>query len=206
MTAGTRTRRPALWSRARRRAVLGIAALGCAVGAWVLVYTLAPASSPPEEASGAVGQGLAVAATGRPAPSFTLPRLGGGPPVSLAAEHDHPVIINFFASWCAECRAELHAFAQASSHAGDVRFIGIDVEDSTPRTAEKLLRSAGVHYPVGTDSSASTANGSYLIEALPATVFVATDGRIAGHAYGAQTVASLDHWIARLSAGRSEHA
>jgi cytochrome c biogenesis protein CcmG/thiol:disulfide interchange protein DsbE len=145
------------------------------------------------------GSGLLVVPTGVGAPAFRLPRLGGGPPVSLAAERGHPVVVNFFASWCTECRAELRAFAQVAARPGDVLFVGVDTNDGSPATARGLLEAAGVRYPVAVDRAGAVANGEYLIQALPATVFVYADGRVAGHVYGALSVGELESWMARLT-------
>ena len=68
------------------------------------------------------GGGLqAPAAVGSAAPDFTLPSLTGGPPVQLdgvgKARH-HPVVLNFFASWCVPCQQETPLLAKAA----DTRF------------------------------------------------------------------------------------
>jgi cytochrome c biogenesis protein CcmG/thiol:disulfide interchange protein DsbE len=187
----------------RRGGLVLLAVLAGAVLAGVAAYLAVPGPTQartPTATSGP-GKGLPVIGTGRRAPAFRLPRLGGGPPVSLAAERGHPVVVNFFASWCPECRAELQAFATASERARTVRFIGVDTNDPTPSKAGQLLRAAGARYPVGVDSSASTASSSYGIVALPATVFVYPDGRVAGQVYGAQTVSTLRSWTDRLERG-----
>ncbi|HUA94541.1 MAG TPA: TlpA disulfide reductase family protein, partial [Acidimicrobiales bacterium] len=92
---------------------------------------------------------------GATAPSFTLPRLGGGAPVSGATAAGKPMMINFFASWCHDCRAELKAVATVASRtAKKVAVIGIDTSDRTPADAEKLLNAVGATYPVGVDPTA----------------------------------------------------
>ena len=48
---------------------------------------------------------------GKQAPGFDLARLGGGPDVDLSGFLGKPVILNFFASWCPDCQAELSAIA-----------------------------------------------------------------------------------------------
>ena len=58
---------------------------------------------------------------GAVAPAFSLPNLQGGGPVSLSVFRGRPVIVNFFASWCQDCRSELGAVAavaRATSGAG----------------------------------------------------------------------------------------
>lgn len=184
--------------------LLAAGGFALAVVAGLAAYALTPAAklAVPAVAPTGAGQGLAVLPDGRPAPSFSLPRLGGGAPVSLGEDRGHPVILNFFASWCPNCREELKAFAAVSSHPGSTRFIGIDTNDDAPAKAQDLLRAAGDRYPVGIDPSAAVANGLYLVQALPVTIFVRSDGRIAGEVFGAQTVESLRPWISRLDTGR----
>jgi cytochrome c biogenesis protein CcmG, thiol:disulfide interchange protein DsbE len=137
---------------------------------------------------------------GTTAPSFTLPRLGGGSPVSLATAHGQPVMINFFASWCSNCRAELHAVAIfATDEATKMTVIGVDTSDPSPAEAEKLLSEAGATYSVGTDPKGQLAD-EYDITGIPMTYFIGQNGRVVGVAIGPQTIKSLDKWVARLTA------
>ena len=145
------------------------------------------------------GTGLAELATGRLAPGFSLPSLQGEGPVRLSNFAGDPVVLNFFASWCQDCRAELSAFARVSSGPhGPVRFVGIDTDDVAASKAIALLVAAGDRYPVGVDRSGDVATSRYLVAALPVTVFITAQGRIAGQVFGAQTVKSLEPWVQRL--------
>jgi cytochrome c biogenesis protein CcmG/thiol:disulfide interchange protein DsbE len=139
---------------------------------------------------------------GTTAPAFSLPALSGGDAVSLAAFRGTPVIVNFFASWCPDCRAELDAMATvARTSAGHVAVIGVDSNESSDAAATQLLTAAHATYPVGLDNSAKVAT-RYLINALPVSYFVNAQGQVVGAALGPQTVASLQHWVARLEGGR----
>ena len=134
------------------------------------------------------------------APGFSLSRLGGGSTVSLATGHGEPVMVNFFASWCTDCRQELRAVAQvAVATSGKLAVIGVDTSDTNPQTAERLLAKAGATYPVGEDPRASTA-AKYKITGLPVTFFLSSSRRIEGVAFGPQTRASLERWARRLTA------
>ncbi|MDQ5873823.1 MAG: redoxin domain-containing protein [Actinomycetota bacterium] len=69
---------------------------------------------------------------GEPAPTFTLPRLGGGASVSLRSLRGQVVIVNFWASWCLACRDEhpdLLAAWERYRERGVV-LIGVDFEDT----------------------------------------------------------------------------
>jgi thiol-disulfide isomerase/thioredoxin len=139
---------------------------------------------------------------GTTAPAFSLPSLGGSDAVSLASFRGRPVIINFFASWCPHCRAELEAMATvARRSAGHVAVIGVDSNESSDAAATRLLTAAHATYPVGLDNSAKVAT-QYLIDALPVSYFVNADGRVVGAAHGPQSVTSLERWVARLEEGR----
>jgi len=136
----------------------------------------------------------ATLAVGSEAPAFILPRLGGGVPVASASTRGTPTVINFFASWCSNCHAELAAFAAFSARAaGRVAVIGVDSNDSDARAAERLLSGARASYPVGVDSDAKVAT-AYLVSALPVTFFLDAGGHVVHVAFGAQTLASLNHW------------
>jgi thiol-disulfide isomerase/thioredoxin len=136
---------------------------------------------------------------GTVAPSFSLPRLGGGQTVSLAATRGTPTVVNFFASWCKDCQAELSAFGALSAQtAGHLAIVGVDSNDTNPTVAWSLLATAKATYPVGADSAATVAT-SYLVSALPVTYFLDAHGRVVHVAFGAQSLASLDHWVSQLT-------
>jgi thiol-disulfide isomerase/thioredoxin len=62
---------------------------------------------------------------------FVLPNLRSGPQIRLAAFRGMPLVVNFFASWCTACRADLPAFARLSGHLrGTVAFVGVDSLDN----------------------------------------------------------------------------
>lgn len=138
---------------------------------------------------------------GAHAPGFSLPRLGGGPLVSLATAQGEPAIVNFFASWCTDCRQELRAVASAAAALrGGVATIGIDTSDTDGATAERLLANAGATYPVGVDPDATTAS-SYRITGLPVTFLLSAKGEVLGVKFGPQTEESLLRWVHHLTGG-----
>jgi cytochrome c biogenesis protein CcmG, thiol:disulfide interchange protein DsbE len=172
---------------------VGLAVALVAAGAgWVVTHPKsAPASNP---------YTLPTIPQGRVAPSFSLPRLGGGAQVALTASAGQPVVINFFASWCPNCVGELSTFAAEAHRAqGKVAFIGVDTNAPDRSTVESMISHANVGYPIGVDSSAHT-SAAYQVVGLPATVFVDRSGRVIGEAFGAQSAKDLHAWVARLEA------
>ena len=179
---------------------ISLVAAACLVGFIVFVAVRDPHKS--NRVLGVAGLEAPRPATltaGTPAPLFALARLGGGAPVTLDSFRGRPVIVNFFASWCPDCRAELGAMATvATQYAGHVAVVGVDSNDSSTTQAQALLTAAHAVYPVGVDATAQVAV-TYLLTALPVTYFLDSRGRVVGTAFGPQTAASLRTWVRRLS-------
>jgi len=174
------------------------AAAACLVGFIVFVVVRGP-SHPPGSGSAALeSPPPPVLKAGTVAPDFTLPALDGGGAVSLSAFRGTPVIVNFFASWCPDCRAELGAMATvARTTKGSLAVVGVDSNESSDAAAVRLLTAAGATYPVALDARATVAT-QYLVNALPVSYFIDASGRVVGAALGPQTVSALDHWLRRL--------
>ena len=104
---------------------------------------------------------------------------------ALAAHAGQPIVINFWASWCAPCRSEmplLERTARASEGRGVV-FLGVATRDNED-AARAFLREVGVTYPNIHDSDNAIAT-RYRVSGLPATVFIGRDGRIVRYWFGA---------------------
>src|SRR5665811_284375 len=81
---------------------------------------------------------------GKPVPAVTVERLVGSGQVSLDSFDGKVLVVNFFASWCLECRQE-HSALVATSDAfadQDVQFVGIAFEDA-PADALRFLSEEG---------------------------------------------------------------
>jgi cytochrome c biogenesis protein CcmG/thiol:disulfide interchange protein DsbE len=127
---------------------------------------------------------------GRLAPNFTLAQLDG-PPVTLSKLRGQVVVINFWASWCAECKTEQAALDQAWRRFQDsgVVVVGVNFEDETS-AARGYVRTADVTYPVVEDADSSTAL-AYGLRGVPETFIVNRSGRIVNRIIGSVDAADL---------------
>jgi len=101
--------------------------------------------------------------------------------VGLNEFRGHPVVLNFWASWCPPCRAEVGVLEQAylRYRGRGLVVIGIDAESDSWQTSALFLRQHGVTYPAGRDVRGTIAR-DYRIGNLPTTYFIGADGRIVG--------------------------
>lgn len=107
---------------------------------------------------------------------------------------DRPVVLNFFASWCPTCIAELPDFETVSqTFADDVQFLGLSVQDD-PNLSLQLLQETGVTFPTGLDTPGDlfAAFGGL---GMPTTVFITADGEVADVHTGVLTEESLTEAI-----------
>lgn len=138
---------------------------------------------------------------GKPAPSFSLPGLGGGPPVSLASLHGQVVVLNFWSSWCVTCRQEQPALAETWRTYRDqgVVLLGVSFQDQTG-PALAYARRYSVAWPLVGDPG-SRAALAYGVNGPPTTVVISPSGRIAGVFTGPVSYPALSNEIQRLLPG-----
>lgn len=126
---------------------------------------------------------------GHPAPDFTMTVWNGtgsqSQTIHLADLKGKVVLVNFYASWCADCTAETPMLQQVwQQYQGrDVVFLGIAYQD---KQADSLsfLKQYGVSYPCGPDVS-GTAATDYGVTGVPETVLIDTHGVVVQHYSGA---------------------
>lgn len=108
-----------------------------------------------------------------------LTGMGGGESRTLGDYlGDKPVVLNFFASWCAPCLDEMPAFEAVHQELGDqVNFVGLANLDTDDKALE-IVERTGVTYPTFTDldASAITFFGG---TQMPTTVFIDASGEVA---------------------------
>lgn len=139
---------------------------------------------------------------GHPAPPFVLKTLDRGTPVSMSTLKGHPVVINFWASWCGPCKMEHPVLEWGSREFGQqASFLGVVFED-TEDNARGFLRQMGASFPQLADPLSSVAV-DYGVAGVPETYFIDSEGVIRGKHVGPIDPETLARWIKNLSSGMS---
>jgi thiol-disulfide isomerase/thioredoxin len=112
-----------------------------------------------------------------PAPEFKLTSLDGKP-IALENLRGKVVFLNFWATWCGPCRAEVPDLVELQNEFKDrLQIIGLDVDDDDAAEVEKYAKETGINYPVAmaTDAIREAYGG---IPALPTSFVLDTEGRV----------------------------
>jgi peroxiredoxin len=113
---------------------------------------------------------------GHPAPDFKLVSTEGKT-ITLSDFRGQPVILNFWATWCAPCRAEFPEFQKAATDNAD-RLVIIGINNTSADNVDSIpafLDEFGVTFPIVLDETGDTVK-TYRIIGLPTTVFIDSNG------------------------------
>lgn len=179
----------------RKPSKLAVFIAMAAVAIAILIVMLAPGSdsAPPATASkgnltgspnSAEEDAAADAkAAGKPAPlNFTLKDMNGVD-VKLASFKGKPIIVNFWATWCGPCRAEIPSLVELQTQYGaegiDVVILGISVDDPIEKL-KPYATQMKMNYPVLVGNGRDDVQDAFgPLWGIPVTVFIDREGRIA---------------------------
>ncbi|MEV7215716.1 TlpA disulfide reductase family protein [Kitasatospora cineracea] len=193
---------------ARSRAPLAAAAATTAL-------LLAGCSSPGSAVDGRTGfvTGKDGVATAAPDRRRDVPDLSGatpeGVPVKLSDYRGKVVVLNLWGSWCTACRTEAPGLQAVWEQYRDqgVQFLGIDTRDSDPANAIAFERNKGITFPSLYDPDGSQIlrfpEGSLNLQAIPTTVVVDREGRLAARVFGAREPGTVVSMIRPVLAERA---
>jgi cytochrome c biogenesis protein CcmG/thiol:disulfide interchange protein DsbE len=133
--------------------------------------------------------------------TWQLPRLSGGGDVRMSDLHGHPVVLDFFASWCTACRGELPGMvAVAHDLAGKVTFAGVDSLENGNGLA--MARQYGITgWPLARDVGGVQDSGLHDAlgaRGMPVTAFYNSSGRLVSVVMGAISEADLRSRISSI--------
>ncbi len=174
--------------------IISTAALAILIFAFfaLLAFGLANKSSP----TGRSGE----TRIGKPAPAFSMTLLDGGE-FRLDDYAGHPLVINFWASWCPPCRDESPGFERIWRKYQDdgILFLGVNIQDTEPDAAE-YVQEFGLTFLNGRDPEGKI-TVEYGVIGLPVTFFIGADGMVKGRWVGAAPEDNLESWVQGLIAG-----
>ncbi len=134
------------------------------------------------------------------APELSGGTISGGQ-FSLKSVQGKVVVVNFWGSWCAPCRAESAALTQVAKATASqgVAFVGVDERDTKPN-ALSFYRGHGVTYPSVFDEDGSIAAQWPAAAGPPYTFIIDRQGRIAARFLGGVTTADLQSAVNKVTA------
>ena len=134
------------------------------------------------------------------APDFTVLD-AGGKPVKFSSMFGKPIVLNFWASWCPPCKAEMPEFNKVFQELGDnVQFIMVNMTDGQRETVAagtKYVSDQKFSFPVFFDTKQEAAY-TYGIQSIPTTLFIDKDGYIITGAQGSIPESTLRKGIGMI--------
>ena len=128
---------------------------------------------------------------GKPAPAFSLPVAAfpnaDAVPLKLgnAEFAGKPLLVNFFASWCAGCQVE-HPYLMTLAKQGTVTLVGIDYKDADADLRQWLAARGNPYAPILVDLD-GRAGIDFGVYGVPETFLIGADGRVLHKHVGALT-------------------
>lgn len=172
--------------RQHPRLFLGLIAILGSV--WIVLSTGArdrvlPARSPAENAQSAP-------TVGAEAPDFDLPTPDGGR-LRLRDLRGKAVLVNFWATWCSPCRAEMPTMQAVYDQYTDQGFTIVGINMREPASVlPPFLRELGISFPVAIDDG--TTAQAYQVINIPASFFIDPDGIIRARYLGPMSRSVMD--------------
>jgi peroxiredoxin len=172
--------------------VRGVVVLGVVVACLLSGERLWGATPEPTEAQ----QSQSLLAPGQPAPDFVT-HDPDGISIALRDYRGRPVILNFWATWCAPCRQEMRALQTVyeAHKAAGLAVLAVSQDQPDMREVVRTYcTTLGVTYPPLLDPEGHVAT-NYNVFLLPSTVFIHPSGTVAAVHLGALTATQIEQYL-----------
>jgi cytochrome c biogenesis protein CcmG/thiol:disulfide interchange protein DsbE len=157
----------------QRRSILSLLILGFGL-AWIAMNT---------EGQVITNHSISAPRRGFIAPDFSLVNMEGQE-IRLSDFRGHPVMVNFWASWCPPCKTEMPSFQKIYTEYEAQGFVILAINAQESRaTALAFAQSRSITFPILLDED-GTVSRLYLANSLPTTLFIGKDGYIREVIYG----------------------
>jgi len=134
---------------------------------------------------------------GKVAPQFALKTVGTGETVDVTTLRGKPVVLNFWATWCAPCWEEHPILTEVARTHPEVQFLGVVFQDEEAKI-QSFLRQRGSAYPTVIDDRGKTAI-AYGIGGVPETYFLDAKGTIVAKHDGPLSTEQLQTYLTEVS-------
>jgi len=137
---------------------------------------------------------------GEEAQDFTLPTLDGEA-VSLSDYRGSVVALNFWASWCPPCKAEMPALQQAYDQHKEEGLVVLGVNTTyidDRLAAEEFVAELGLTFPILLDEDGRVSDILYFVRNLPTSVWIDREGVIRHVQFGEMTPDQIDEWAVEM--------
>ncbi|MEO7598513.1 MAG: TlpA disulfide reductase family protein [Opitutus sp.] len=130
-----------------------------------------------------------------PAPKWTLKDVNGKP-VTFDQFQGKVVVVDFWATWCPPCRAEMPGYVALQKKYGKdgLVIVGMSVDAQGPGVVKKFIEQNGINYTIvmADDEVQAEFAGKEPIAGIPTTFIIDRDGKIRDRKVGAEPTESFE--------------
>ena len=130
------------------------------------------------------GLGFEIPNQSFPAPDFTL-KNPEGEDIKLSDLQGKVVFLNFWATWCPPCRAEMPSMEKIYAHYKDKDFtiLAVNLQEKSAQVKD-FIKKNKYSFPVVLDTDGRVGGGMYMVQGIPTTYLVDKDGGILARLVG----------------------